>query len=193
MALYGYVNQQAGVAVEPDRLHVEQEGEQEAEEDGEELDGVEVAHQVPAPRGVGAAPGHHRGDERAQRDGRRRQHRRRHDAVPQRLHRQHAVLRRILKKNENRGLISILTNRLPACMKPCMKEMSHATGLHHGLHPDAAVDGVDADDGGGGVGGDPAEKPCVVGHHGEDAQGDEYKVECVPLHGDRCGAQRRAW
>lgn len=98
VALYRHVHQQAGVAVEPDRLHVEQEGEQEAEEDSEELDGVEVAHQVLAPAGVGAAPGHHGGDERAKRDGRRCQHRRRHDVVPQRLHRQHAVLLRILKK-----------------------------------------------------------------------------------------------
>lgn len=74
-------------------------------------------------------------------------------------------------------------------MHEATKETSHATGLHHGLDPDAAVDGVDADDGGGGVGGDPAEKPCVVGRHGEEAQGDENKVECVFFHGDWCGVR----
>lgn len=39
--------------------------------------------------------------------------------------------------------------------------------LHHSSNPEAAVDGVDADDGGGGVVDHSVEKPDVITHHYE--------------------------
>lgn len=37
--------------------------------------------------------------------------------------------------------------------------------LHHGANPHASVDGVDAEDGGGGTADDLAEQPDVIAHH----------------------------
>lgn len=93
----------AGVRVQPDGLHVADEGEHEAERHGqvlgrEHLPGLAPVHQRPRRLGVGRGGWRRDADEDAddgdERDGRGRQHRRRHDVVPQRLHRQHAVLLR---------------------------------------------------------------------------------------------------
>jgi len=99
--------EEAGVRVQPDGLHVADEGEHETERHGqvlgrEHLPGLAPVHQ---PRRRSLAGGRRGGwrrdadedaDDGDQRDGRGRQHRRRHDVVAQRLHRQHAVLLRVL-------------------------------------------------------------------------------------------------
>jgi hypothetical protein len=99
--------EEAGVRVQADGLHVADEGEHEAERHGqvlgrEHLPGLAPVHQ---PRRLGGRRGRGGGrrrdadedaDDGDQRDGRGRQHRRRHDVVPQRLHREHAVLLRVL-------------------------------------------------------------------------------------------------
>lgn len=103
--------QEAGVRVQADGLHVADEGEHEAERDGqvlgcEHLAGLVPVHQ-PWRRVVGRGGGRGRdadedADDGDERDGRGGQHRRRHDVVPQRLHRQHAVLLRVLRRHTQR-------------------------------------------------------------------------------------------
>lgn len=54
--------------------------------------------------------------------------------------------------------------------------------LHHGADPEAAADGVDADDGGGGAADDLAEQPEVVGHHHEKPQRHQHIIKNLFLH-----------
>ncbi|BAT03865.1 Os08g0153750, partial [Oryza sativa Japonica Group] len=100
-----HVDEEAGVAVVPDGLHVEEEGEEEADEDGEELDGqLGLSGDAAADDGVaggdedavGDAAGHERGDEGAEGDGDGGEYGGGHDAVAHGLHRQHGVLPRRL-------------------------------------------------------------------------------------------------
>ena len=105
--------EEAGVRVQADGLHVADEGEHEAERDGQVLDrehlpGLAPVHQQRRPRrrrrGGRRGPSRRGAEEDAddgdERDGRRGKHRRRHDVVPQRLHGQHAVLLRVLRPQE---------------------------------------------------------------------------------------------
>lgn len=58
--------------------------------------------------------------------------------------------------------------------------------LDHGLDPEAAVDGVNAEDGSGGAPGDAVEEPHVVGDHGEKTKGDKDYVQIIFVHGGLC-------
>lgn len=98
----GVGEQEADVGVVADRLDVAEEGEEEAEGDGEVLDGVGDAGGVAVDEagGVGGGGGgaDEDGDDGGEGDGGGGQDSRRHDVVAHSLHRQNAVLHRILPR-----------------------------------------------------------------------------------------------
>lgn len=92
-------HEEAGVRVVPDGLHVAEEGEDEAEQEGEVLDGAHHGGRVAVDEGRrgGAGGGADEdADEGGEGDGGGGQRGGRHDVVPQRLHRQSAVPERVL-------------------------------------------------------------------------------------------------
>lgn len=54
--------------------------------------------------------------------------------------------------------------------------------LHHGIDPNPNVDGVDADDGFGGVPEHTADEPNVVDDEDKKAKWDEDQIQILPLH-----------
>ncbi|RWW01745.1 hypothetical protein GW17_00035197 [Ensete ventricosum] len=92
-------HEEAGVRVVPDGLHVAEEGEDEAEQEGEVFDGAHHGGRVAVDEGRGGRAcggADEDADEGAEADGGGGQHGGRHDVVPQRLHRQIAVPERVL-------------------------------------------------------------------------------------------------
>ncbi|BAS78201.1 Os02g0293050, partial [Oryza sativa Japonica Group] len=182
-----HVHEGAGVAVVPDGLHVQEERHQEAHQDGEEFHRqrrlARGAHHQRRAReepiaAAAAGGGHEDGDEGAERDGRGRQQRRRHDVVPDRLHRQHRVLpRRLLYPPEPRHSGDLILISLATKTRSSVR-----TNLHDVADPDAAVDGVDADDGGRRAAADAEEQPCVVPHHERHPQRDQHVVQLLLPH-----------
>lgn len=182
----------------PYGLHVEEESHQEADEDREVLDGEAEPALVPQHRQERRATPvpirHQKGDQRAQHDGRRGEEGRCHDVVPQRLDCQDTVLRRILRRHQSAREIQqdrseMIINRPQTDPRNYYFFSSRKFYLHHGSNPEAAVDGVHADNGLGRVLHDPAEEPQVISHHYDQAEGDEGVIEKPLFHGCRVDKQ----